>query len=276
MRKLWTGQKNKMEENYLKEATNPFQYDSEAVNWKREGLKDSPTRRFFWEYLREHLNVKGKSVLDIGSGMGQLFPLFEEMGALKIQGVEPSSRNIGVSQKIYPNVPVFTGTLAQMPETSFYEIITAIMVFEHIGNLGDAFKKINKLLSEGGRFFLIVADKEYHSTQRFGYKLESQKIGNGEVAIKITRPHGVGVLYDIIRPLQNYIAAAKENNFVLENHVELKPTKNFIKDEPKYVQFKDSPLCHLLIFKKSRSRRINHNKTVKTINNRRGQIFFAT
>lgn len=146
-----------MGKNYLKEATNPQQYDSGFLNY--DGSSDSPARRFFQEHLQPHLAIKGKSVVDIGSGMGQLFPLLKELGASEVQGIEPSLKNIEVSHKVYPDINVFHGTLADFPEARQFSTATAIMVFEHIGNLLDAFAKINRILSKEGEFFLVVADK---------------------------------------------------------------------------------------------------------------------
>lgn len=239
-----------MPENFFSEATNPQQYDSSHIDWKTEGLKTSPSRRFFQEYLRKYLDIKDKSVIDIGSGMGQLFPLLKELGAKKIQGVEPSVNNVKVSNELHPDVPVMTSSLAEIPENIKYDDAISVMVFEHIGVIADAFKKINHLLVSGGRFYFIVADKKYHGTPRFDYSIESQEQGEGVVAIKTIRPRTSGVLYDVLRPLDSYINAAKENGFVLDNHIELIPTENYMKEAPKVAQFAGVPICHLLIFSK--------------------------
>lgn len=69
---------------------------------------------------------------------------------------------------------------------------------------------------------------------------------------KTLRPQGIGTLYDILRPIEQYIGAAENNGFLLEKHVALKPTKSHIESEPRYLPFTNSPICHLLIFKKSR------------------------
>ncbi len=240
-----------MENDLFKQAINPHQYDTNALAWEKEGVKDSPTRRFLQEYLRKHLVINGKRVLDVGSGMGQLFPLLKELGAIKIEGIEPSVQNVESSLATYPDIPVFQGTLLEAPIESLYDVIIAVMVFEHIDNILNALDKINSMLTADGTFALIVANKEYHLMPRFDYKIESQNLEDGEVVIKTIRPHGIGTLYDILRPLENYLSSANKKGFKLEKHIELKPTDDLIKTEPKYTQFAHMSIHHLMIFKKS-------------------------
>jgi SAM-dependent methyltransferase len=239
-----------MPENFFAKATDPQQYDSAEIDWKTEGLQASLSRRFFQEYLRKYLDIKDKSVIDVGSGMGQLFPLLKELGVKKIQGVEPSSNNVKVANELYPDVPVLTCSLSDIPEDTKYDAAIAVMVFEHIGDIDGAFKKINQLLSSKGRFYLIVANKGYFMMPRFDFSIESQEQGEGVVAIKTVRPRTSGVLYDVLRPLDNYVAAAKKNGFALDKHVGLLPTETYIKAVPKVAQFDDIPVGDFLIFSK--------------------------
>jgi len=238
-----------MNKDYLSKATNPLQYDSDILDWEKEGLKDSPTRLFFQEYLEKYLDVRGKTVLDIGSGMGQLFPLLKQLGASEIQGIEPSHHNAEISKKLYPDVPIYQGTLANAPVSRLFDAVTTVMVFEHIEDISSAFKKIGTMLASHGVLYLIVGDKQYHITPRYGYKLKVVDIGNDAVVMETTRP--LGVMYDILRPLNHYLETAQKNLFSLENHVELKPTEAFMNSEPKYRAFAGNPICHLLIFKKN-------------------------
>ena|SRR3989338_2680004 len=129
---------------FLKHATDIHQYDSEEVDWKTAGSKDTPSRQFFQEYLKKVLNVKGKSVLDIGSGIGQLFDMLKELGVSSVEGVEPSLKNVETSKKLYPTVEVFHGTLEQVEKSRLFDTAIAVMVFEHIIDLPSAFKSCGK------------------------------------------------------------------------------------------------------------------------------------
>jgi len=237
-----------MEENFLQKATDPHQYDSAAMNWEKEGLKDSPTRLFFQEYLKDNLDVSGKNIVDIGSGMGQLFPLLKQSGAAGIKGIEPSVHNVEVSKKLYPDVEIFTGTLQEAPETEKYQAAASVMVFEHISNLPEAFAKISKILATDGRLYLVVADRNYSLTPRFDYDMVIANNEDGSAVVKTTRP--LGVIYDILRPLEDYIAAAGQQGFILEKSVPLLPNKVLISKESKYQEFSDHAIAHLLILKK--------------------------
>jgi len=74
--------------------------------------------------------------------MGQLFPLLQELGATKVTSIEPSEISVKVSQELYPNTPIFFGSLFNMPEERQFESATMVMVFEHIIDTDSAFKKI--------------------------------------------------------------------------------------------------------------------------------------
>ena len=234
--------------NYFKKATDPLQYDSVDVNWEKEGLQKSPTRQFIQEYLREALQVGGKSVFDVGSGMGQLFRLFRELGAANIAGIEPSKNSIIASRRIYPDIEVFHGVLEEMPEDKAYDVITVVMVFEHIENVRSAFKKLFGLLSRGGMMYVVVANDTYFRTPRFDYKIEIEELGNEEAVVKSER--SIGTLYDIVRPLEHYISEARHAGFKIPRHIEMKPTPQFLKLEPRYKRFSNLALEHLLILQK--------------------------
>src|SRR5581483_7259100 len=98
-------------DNYKLLATDPLQYDSPDLDWTIDGDPNSWSRIFFRNHLKPYLeNLSGKSVLDIGSGVGHLFPMLKEFGAKDIEGLEPSKRNVGRSNQLYPDVPVFYGS----------------------------------------------------------------------------------------------------------------------------------------------------------------------
>jgi len=237
-----------MVNDYFQQATNPHQYDSEMMDWKIEGLEKSPTRQLFQEYLESSLDIKGMSVIDIGSGMGQLFPLLKQLGATKITGLEPSVKNIQASKHFSPDIEVYGGTLAEVDTRELFDAAISVMVFEHIPDLTEAFKKVCAFLKPGGKFYLIAADKSYAVTPRFDYKLEIVDIGDGEVVVKTIRP--LGALYDVLRPTDSYVKTAEIQGLVLEKKIEIKPTQTLMELSPKYLDFLEIPMSHLFVFRK--------------------------
>ena len=238
-----------MTENYFERATNPQQYDEGKLDWKSEGGKESPTRSFFYEYLAPELEAKDKHVLDVGSGMGPLFPLLKKLGAARVVGIEPSKQNIEVAKSLYPEIEVLPVSLETAELNEKFDAAVAVMVFEHIANVTEALIKIKSLLSLGGIFYLITSDKDYYTKQRSGYQIDTEQVDENTVSVKTTRESGI--MYDVVRPIDWYITTAERVGLHLHKHIGMKPTKTFIDRLPKYAMFKDQNIAHLLIFKNS-------------------------
>ena len=238
---------SKQTEILTKKATDPLQYDSINLDWKKEGMLDSPTRQFFREYLEQNIeDLTDKSVVDIGSGTGHLAELFRKFGAREIYGIEPSHKNVEISRELYPEMIVDEVGLEKAKTEKTFDVVVVVMAFEHMRNLDLSFQKIAQLTKPTGIFYAIIGDKEYFTTERFGYTLKIEDLGNGEVAVSTERPYGI--MHDIFRPVSNFIEAAKNSGFSLTKNIPLIPTKKIIQVEPKYKQFEGKPLGHLLVF----------------------------
>lgn len=229
-------------EDYKLKATNPEQYDSPELDWTGVGSKDDSSRVFFRNYLVPVLeDLKGKSVLDIGSGVGQLFSTLQELGAGSIEGLEPSKRNVEHSRTLYPNIPINEGTLQSYTTDKVFDVIICIMAFEHILDIDDAFSKVFKMLKSGGSFYLMIGDLDYHmidhysKSTNFMVSVDVQVLGNNVVATKTIYP--TAIIYDIFRPLQSVIDTGKGAGLELKEHINMTSS-----DDP--------PSCHLLVFKK--------------------------
>src|SRR3989344_8727270 len=175
-----------MGNDFLQRALDPYQYDSLEIDWEKEGLEDSPIRRFFRAALKEHLeDLHGKSVIDIGSGLGHLFPSLKEWGAGMTEGVDPSKKNVALSRKLHPDISVFEGTLEEYSSGRRFDVGIAIMVFEHIDDLHAAFQKVAGILKPGGSFYLIAGNRDYFITPRFNYQLATQELGSGNLVCRL-------------------------------------------------------------------------------------------
>ena len=231
----------------IEKATNPYQYDSPKLNWSKEKETPSPVRQAFQEYLKKYLgNLAGKKVIDIGSGTGHLSKFLLEQGAKEVYGIEPSHRNVKISKKFFPKMIVIEKTLENVKLKKSFDIATVILTFEHIKNLNLAFNKIAKLMKKNGKLYTIVGDKKYNTTSRFGYKLTIENLDKGEVTVATERIYGT--MYDIFRPVSNFIEAAKRASFLFKKHIPIVPTKKLIQAKSQYEQFKGKATNHLIIF----------------------------
>ena len=236
-------------EDYKLKATNPQQYDSPELDWRIGGDINSPSRIFFRDNLRQHLeDLGGKSVLDIGSGVGHLFSMLQELKASNIEAIEPSKRNVEYSRNLYPNITIYEDTLQSFVSEKQFDVAICIMVFEHILDIKDAFSRIANIIKPGGSFYFIFGDKGFHSLNNLPEtEVDVQEIGDGVVATKTIR-HRQGIdstMYDIFRPVEFFINNAKESGFDIEKHVELMAAQNGYKSF-----WANKPICHLLVLKR--------------------------
>lgn len=237
-----------MKDDYFLLATNPLQYDSEEMKWEKEGLDNSPSRFLPQDYLEKHLEIQGKTVMDIGCGMGQLFPLLKKLGADKVIGVDPSKNNIRVCKERYPYVELIESDLEHILTQEKVDAVTTVFIFEHVGNLSSAFKKISNILKPHGTLYLIHVDRDYSMTPRFDYTLDTQQIDESTTAIK-TKRH-VGIMYDLLRSPETYIENAKSAGFTLKQLHPMKPPVRLLEGSPKYKPFEDTVISHLIILEK--------------------------
>ncbi len=232
-----------------KRATNPKQYDLEDINWMNE-TAESPHRMFYYEYLQKYKNKwRNAKILDIGSGLGWLLEKAIQNGAIMAEGIEPSKNNCEISKKQYPYAKVNNTDFENFKTGNKYGVIMAIMVMNHIADVGKAFEKIYALLEDRGEFWMIIHDFDYAQTLRFGYKIEKEKINDDEYAMKVDRK-GWKIIADIVRKEEVYKKEAQKAGLKLIESVPITPTAELIKKIPHYGTLGNTPTNRLLRFEK--------------------------
>jgi 2-polyprenyl-3-methyl-5-hydroxy-6-metoxy-1,4-benzoquinol methylase len=230
-------------------ATNPKQYDLNDINWMHE-TSDSPHRMFYYEYLQKYKDKwKNAKVLDIGSGLGWLLLKISQNGASIVEGIEPSKNNYLTSQKQHPSLTVHNTDLENFETKKQYNIITGIMVFNHIADINKAFEKIYALLEDKGEIWIIIHEFYYAQTPRFGYEIEKEKINDDEYALKVDRKSWK-IIADVVRKEEVYIKAAQKAGLRLIETAPITPTSDLIKKIPQYAILKNTPTNRLLRFQK--------------------------
>jgi len=237
-------------EDYKLKATNPQQYDSEELDWRKGGNINTTSRIFFRDNLRRYLeDLKGKDVLDIGSGVGHLFPMLLELGASRIEGLEPSKRNVEHSSGLYPSITIHQGTLRNFVTDKPFDVAICIMAFEHILDIKEAFSDVAKLIKSNGSFYLIFGDKDFHIFNNPPKtEVDIQEIENGIVATKTIR-HRDGdesTMYDLFRPVEFFISNAKDAGFDMVKNIPL-----MVEQGSRWDFWANKPICHLLVLKRS-------------------------
>ena len=231
------------------QATNPQQYDTGKIQWEQE-TAESPMRKFFFlEYISQLKDTyKGKKVLDIGCGTGWLLPKLSEIGAKKVEGLEPSKVLLKVCKKIAPDYKIYNDDFLSFNSKNKYDAIIGIMVLIHLGDLNKAFNKANSLLEENGELHVIVPDYDYFKRERHDYKVEFEDINPDEYSTLIHRP--IGSFADVVRKSKVYERVGKENGLKLISDTLMYPTPNLISALPKYKELEKVVMMHLLRFKK--------------------------
>lgn len=232
-------------------ATDPRQYDRDDIDWSGQ-VADSPIRQLVFTPFNELRGMwKGKDILEIGCGNGWMTNLVKEGGARYVEGFDPSSKNIYLAKKTFPNINFMhcdlNGYIIRRP----FDIVLSNMVFGHIGDLDKALKKIYRMLRKGGEAHIHVPDYEYMKSPRKPEdEAEIEEVSKEEYVFISTRK-GMGRFADVVRKPEVYIEAAKKAGLeLIENHGN--PfTKEFVEAVPRYGKLEGVIAQQFFRFKKN-------------------------
>lgn len=105
------------------------------------------------------LLTPGCSVLDFGSGGGELVFILRELGH-DARGIEPNFGYADYSRDML-GIPVQIGGFAEASvESNSLDLVTLFHVAEHLEHPVEAFQKVADWLCEGGRFYVEVPNVE--------------------------------------------------------------------------------------------------------------------
>src|SRR3989344_3694756 len=228
-------------------ATSPTQYDLDDVSRSTENGLQSPTRKFFFDYLlRFKEEWRDADILDIGCGTGWLMPLLIENRAKSVCGIEPSHKNIAfVSDKGFL---IYHGDLNSFATDKKYDLLISVMTFGHIENLDSAFEKMAGLVRNGGNIQLIVPASDYFKRERDGCKVEFEELNPEEYVVQVTREQGT--IAEIVRRIEVYELAAERVGLTVESYIPMVPTDSLMRDSPRHAAFKGKPITYLIRLRK--------------------------
>lgn len=104
------------------------------------------------------LNDLGRTVLEVGAGVGRLVPLFLRKG-WDYRALEPSEWAARFMREAY-SVPVSQCILEEFPNTEPVDMVLSLHTLEHIPRADFAFERLVSLVKPGGYLFLALPDAE--------------------------------------------------------------------------------------------------------------------
>lgn len=132
---------------------------------------DFRNKNMYW--LLAHM-VKGKTLLDIGSGATHFMNTVSKMKRIKVEGIEPNSDLIKLGKQLYGNIghvyPLEAENLNRIKGT--YDTISMIDVLEHIEDDKKILLSIKNRLEPDGRLLILVP------AYQFLYSIRDKNLGH--------------------------------------------------------------------------------------------------
>ena len=103
--------------------------------------------------LLEEINVEGKSVLDIGCGIGEALKQCVRKGAINIAGIDLSTNMIDLAQNNLPEGDFKMGSVLNLPwKDDQFDHVISIEAMYYFTNIQKALSQIMRVLKKGGQF----------------------------------------------------------------------------------------------------------------------------
>lgn len=229
-------------------ATNPDHYDSDQVDWSKEGEGlQSPNRRHYWSYMQPYIaDWEGKELLDIGAGTGWLCDAaLREAHVQTAIGVEPARKSIELAHSLYPQVEMIAAAFEDFQTDRKFDIAVSVMSLLHMNPLEDVLQKISDLLKSEGQLYAVVPDYDYFRSTRKGRTPLIEELAPGEAVTAVEREYGT--VADIVREIYRYQEAAQATGLILEEVIPMPPSPEQF---AKYPELRQVNVTHFLRFKK--------------------------
>lgn len=228
------------------------------AGWWQEGFTDGADAEYTEQILplaAGHL-AGASSVVDIGTGEGQVARLATAGGARLVVGVDPTDAQLGVAVQRAGGPAYVRAEAASLPlATGAFDAAVACLVFEHIVDVDAALAEVGRVLRLGGRFLFFlnhpllqapgsgwiddhVLDPPEQYWRVGAYLVEDHAIEEVEKDIFIPFIH---------RPLSRYVNAMAAAGLVVRRMEEPPPPPGFLARAPEYVQAASIPRLLLLV-----------------------------
>jgi ubiquinone/menaquinone biosynthesis C-methylase UbiE len=107
-----------------------YDYNPGSVSSLGWSSRYTQTQRFLVLSLVDDL--EDKSILDVGSGMGDFYTfLLENQVECEYTGIDISEKMLAHAKKVHPNVPFMFGNVLDLPAKPSYDIVLCSGAFNH-------------------------------------------------------------------------------------------------------------------------------------------------
>ncbi len=235
-------------------------WDSHAQWWQEEFTDGADP-----EYSEQILPLiesgidAGSTVLDIGTGEGQVARLLVERLGCEVIGVDPAGAQIAEAEARGGGPTYLLGGADSLPVPSAaFDSAVACLVFEHIGDVDAALREVARILKPGGTFLFLLnhpllqtpdsgwiddhmVDPPEQYWQIGPYLEEAETVEQVQKGVFITFFH---------RPLSRYLNTAFDVGLSLTRMEEPSPPQGFLERAPEYPAAASIPRLLFLRFTK--------------------------
>jgi SAM-dependent methyltransferase len=231
------------------------------AGWWQEGFTEGADAEYEEQILpmaAQHL-VGAATVLDVGTGEGQIARLATKGGATTVIGVDPTWAQVDVARQRAGGPAYARAGAAQLPfPTGAFDAVVACLVFEHIVEYAEAISEVARVLEPGGRF-LFFLNHPLLQTPNSGWIddhiLEEQYWRIGPYLVEDLSEEEVapGVRLPFFhRPLSRYVNAMADVGLLIERMDEPAPPQGFL---DRAVEYREAASIPRLLFMRARKGR---------------------
>lgn len=200
-----------------------------------------------------------RSVLDVGTGEGQVARQARLDGVEVVVGIDPTRAQIAVAADRGGGVIYGEARADALPfGPASFDSVVACLVFEHIDAMDVAIAEVARVLEPGGRFLLFLnhpllqtPDSGWIDDHMVDPPEQYWRVGpylNEQITIEEVEP-GVELPF-VHRPLGRYVNAMSGHGLLVERMEEPEPPPEFLEQCPGYEAARAIPRLLLLVARK--------------------------
>lgn len=213
------------------------------AGWWQDGFTDGADAEYEDQImpLASEWLTGARSVLDVGTGEGQIARLALRDGATLVVGVDPTVAQLAVAQERGGGACYARANAGALPfPDASFDAVVVCLVFEHIADHAPAIREIARVLQPGGRFLFFLNHpllQAPNSGWVIDHVLEEQywRIGPYLVEDVTMEELAPGVFLPFVhRPLSKYVNAMAAHGLLIERMEEPMPPERFLARAPEY------------------------------------------